>query len=323
MNANKKGKNGKGKNTDINEFYSKKPIEEKPSELPQAQELVSKPEEPINNENTNKWKRVANDEPSQTLKMPDNQEEMVEPTMPQQLTEATADAPQKQSNPISSEIREEGPPPVCKLNQAPQEQNQSVIEAMQQMIINQQKMLDMMHHQLQHQVHPQPIPFGYPMPMNWVGPMTPMMMMPQASQAPQVPQTPQAQAPQVQTPVPQEPQVSQAKAPEAPKAKPKKEDEEHAEFAPFDLKLNVDCPAGFKCPNSKKPSACPKNHNFYGPIIKKGNKLPQFFCKWERPWKKGPNGKALRCRNSDCYNSHLEGRDDFLGKLNSTQQQAQ
>jgi hypothetical protein len=97
-----------------------------------------------------------------------------------------------------------------------------------------------------------------------------------------------------------------------------KEDDADVELAPFDLKLNTDCPEGFKCPNSKKPADCPKNHNFLGPVIKKGTKLPKFFCKWERPWKKGPNGKSLRCRNPVCYNSHLEGRDDFIMKANAS-----
>jgi hypothetical protein len=93
-----------------------------------------------------------------------------------------------------------------------------------------------------------------------------------------------------------------------------KAEDEGAEFSPFDLRLNDDCLGGFNCPNSKNPSKCPKNHHKLGNIIKKGAKLPKFFCMWERPWKKGLNGKPIRCRNPMCFFAHLDGRKDFIEK---------
>lgn len=90
------------------------------------------------------------------------------------------------------------------------------------------------------------------------------------------------------------------------------ENDTDAEYALFDLDLNEECPDGFNCPNSKNPSKCPKNHQKLGNVIKAGAKLPRFFCKWERPWKNGPNGKPLRCRNVDCYFAHLEHRADYI-----------
>jgi hypothetical protein len=107
-----------------------------------------------------------------------------------------------------------------------------------------------------------------------------------------------------------EPQHAKSQASKDPKA-----DDEEVEFAPFELRLNDDCSGGFNCPNSKKPTKCPKNHHKLGDVIKKSAKLPKFFCKWERPWKKGPNGKPLRCRNLECFYAHLDGRKDFIEKV--------
>jgi hypothetical protein len=94
-----------------------------------------------------------------------------------------------------------------------------------------------------------------------------------------------------------------------------KKDDTPAEFAPMDLILEADCAAGFNCPNSKNPEKCPKNHHHLGNVIKKGAKLPRFFCKWERPWKSGPNGKPMRCNNPKCFNAHLDKRREFLQRF--------
>ncbi len=249
-------------------------------------------------------------------------------------TEAQADVPTEAPVVVAS-ARDDGPPPVCRLNDdAPKQANteqlqvseaqlRNVIENQQELrdvitnqnsiIANQQKMLEMMMKQ-----QAVPIPFGYPVPMSgWMGPMVQIGTAPVATP---IPAPVVVSAPPVEQKAPEttKPAVKQtSKSPKHHKHPKEDEDDTDAEFAPFDLKLNTDCPAGFKCPHSRKPTDCPKNHNFLGPVIKKGTKLSKFFCKWERPWKKGPNGKPMRCRSIVCYNSHLEGREEFLRKLDA------
>ena len=126
----------------------------------------------------------------------------------------------------------------------------------------------------------------------------------QAAQAKQAAQLAHAaQAAQVAHPA----QAAQA-TPHA--AKP--DNNEPPEFAPYDLILEEDCADGFNCPNSKNPDKCPQNHQRLGSVIKKGARIPRFFCKWERPWKTGPNGKPMRCHNPKCFNGHLDKRREFI-----------
>jgi hypothetical protein len=77
-------------------------------------------------------------------------------------------------------------------------------------------------------------------------------------------------------------------------------------IAPFDLFLEEDCPDGFNCSNSKNPFMCPKNHHRMGNVIKKGARIPKFFCKFERPW------DNIRCARPECFFAHLAKRHLFI-----------
>ena len=354
MNGNNKKGKGKGNNkhSDINSFYSTKPAETvdttptpttSVAPVPAAT-AVDKPVQTIRHpdalsNDTTKWKRVAKPDNDEATEDEEPQAAKVtqEASPDTPITTASDDVPQApQKATISTEDRTaivaEGPPPVCRLNEAtpPQFSEQaSVFEAMREMIANQQKTLELMQQQLKQQYasapSPMQFPFGFHVPMAmpampWMSPMGPVGTM--VSTAPAVEQhhhaKPDATHGATHDAKPHHHEKPGFKHHTKHAAAEKADDDADAEFAPFDLKLNTDCPDGFKCPNSKKPVACPNNHNFLGPVIKKGTKLPKFFCKWERPWKKGPNGKALRCRNPACYNSHLEGRDDFIMKANAS-----
>ncbi len=362
-----------------------------PPQPAQAAQTIREPADE-NGSDTTKWKRVAKRRHTSETENP-----IVAETAPVQVAtaatedepktpppanvahhdahhDAPQDAPQKSATSYAA-AREDGPPPVCRLNEATPKpatdsdsdklEMSSMREAMREMEKAMKAMQQQMQTQAQtqHLVPPTPLlPMGYHVPVpvpihahmpiqmsqtymqylrslppnEYPGWMTPQPVqpgtyvpgeaasaaiaaaagIPKATVVPLPPQPAQvahvahAKADKKQHAKP----AQQAQVAHATKATASDEATADAEFSPFDLNLNDDCPAGFKCPNSKKPQACPKNHNLLGAVIKKGAKLPRFFCKWERPWKKGPNGKPLRCRNPDCYNSHLRGRDEFLKK---------
>ncbi len=374
---NKKGKGKAGKHSDINSFYGSKPTvsdsasaavetaqtaqtaQTAPIAVPIAVQPAAAPAHNTpapgspqtirNPSDESKWKRVA--------KKADSVDAPTTP--PQAATPTEEPAPAAVSNIVPEVVAErqasirEGPPPTCHLDDNSSEQKQ-MVEAMRDVIANQQRMLEMMQSQLRISQAPPAFPFMMQHPMQHMAsvmsamPAMPMpaMSMPAMQAMPtEYPNWVHQQA--VPTPsafisipgtgaraaaavaIPATEDVKQHKKPDAKphhnyhkkaeKAQAKDEDEEDddVEFAPFQLRLNDECPANFNCPNSKKPHLCPKNHHKLGNFIKKGAKLPKFFCKWDRPWKKGPNGKPLRCRNQDCFFAHLEGRADFLKKASS------
>ncbi len=228
-----------------------------------------------------------------------------------------------------------------------------LFDSMREMIATQQRAIETMQQQLNAQAYPQfhafpQYPFGYHMPMMMRPPHEvfgvaapaipngPVLRLEDGTPVAALAAVLAAHTPRDAAPAPRdaaprdaapaaaaqhkqqkqhirEPQQAQQAKPQASKD-PKADDDEEVEFSPFELRLNDDCPGGFNCPNSKKPSKCPKNHHKLGNVIKKGAKLPKFFCKWERPWKKGPNSKPLRCRNAECFFAHLDGRKDFIEK---------
>jgi hypothetical protein len=242
-----------------------------------------------------------------------------------------------------------GPPPEFRLNceAAPVSSEQKLIDSMLGFIDTQRKALEMMMAQREQSV-PQFNPFQM---MNFPPPPPLPPFVPTFTAPPEMPVQPvrqvvlaqrPADAPSYQgmKPIFRTQQVAQAAQPakaaqpqkhekqekhekhQKPKAKDAPQVEENPEFAPFDLELNEECPDGFNCPNSKNPFMCPKNHQKYGNTIKKDAKLPQFFCKWERPWKNGPNTKPLRCRKPNCYLAHLKGRKEFIAYASAKQDEA-
>ena len=266
-----------------------------------------------------KWKRVAKKSDAKSV------------------ASAAVNAPTKKTDEVPEEVAQRaesirgGPPPVFRLNDdAPSEQKQ-MFDAMREFMATQQRMMEMMQMQLQaqsqsqaqaqaqaKQVAPPVFPF---VPQFAVPPYHMPMMMPPPNWSAYDMQSPGDAPHAAPSAVPsratnatnqhiREPRIQHAKKP----ANAADTTPEEIEFAPFELRLNDECLDGFNCPNSKKPFKCPKNHHKFGDIIKKDAKLPKFFCKWERPWKKGPNNKPLRCRNPECFFAHLEGRKDFIMK---------
>jgi hypothetical protein len=106
----------------------------------------------------------------------------------------------------------------------------------------------------------------------------------------------------------------------APYKEQRKVSEGKPKYAPFALILNENCPAGKDCPNLDNPLNCPKNHDGYDHVIKQGDELPENYCEYECPWKKGPNGKPMRCRNPKCRKSHLDKRQEFIANYKAYKQ---
>lgn len=71
------------------------------------------------------------------------------------------------------------------------------------------------------------------------------------------------------------------------------------EYAPYDIILQEPCNYGNGCFYKKTPYVCPKNHQTNEIIIKKGRIIPNYLCRYERPW------KNMRCTNMNCWFSHL------------------
>jgi hypothetical protein len=85
----------------------------------------------------------------------------------------------------------------------------------------------------------------------------------------------------------------------------------YTENAPYDIILEEPCPYGHKCLYKKTPSLCYKNHQTKNKIIKKGESIPKYLCKYERPWKQ-LNNKPMKCANINCWFSHLENRCNII-----------
>jgi hypothetical protein len=86
------------------------------------------------------------------------------------------------------------------------------------------------------------------------------------------------------------------------------------EYAPYTLILEENCKFGYQCLYKKNPKLCAKNHQHLGKNIKKGQPIPNLLCRYERPWKV-LNGEKMRCKNINCWYSHLEGRCEFIKGL--------
>ncbi len=90
------------------------------------------------------------------------------------------------------------------------------------------------------------------------------------------------------------------------------------EYAPYDLILEKSCINQNNCFYKKVPLVCYKNHQSFNTIIKKGQQIPKYLCRYERPWK-SLNGYQMRCQNIHCWFSHLQGRKQFIEyKINAT-----
>jgi hypothetical protein len=89
------------------------------------------------------------------------------------------------------------------------------------------------------------------------------------------------------------------------------------EIAPYTLVLEEDCPFGNMCIYKKIPLICSRNHQKLGKYIIKNTIIPNYLCKYERPWKKNLNGLPMYCTNNKCWFSHLKGRVDFLESYQS------
>jgi hypothetical protein len=83
------------------------------------------------------------------------------------------------------------------------------------------------------------------------------------------------------------------------------------EYAPYDLILEEECSNGKYCNHRRNPLICSKNHHNINNIIKQFEHIPKKMCRYERPWKI-LNGYPMRCTNSECWYSHLEGRSDSI-----------
>jgi hypothetical protein len=86
------------------------------------------------------------------------------------------------------------------------------------------------------------------------------------------------------------------------------------DYAPYNLILEDTCKFGFLCLYKNNPKLCSKNHQNLKKKIKKGQSIPNLLCKYERPWKL-LNGEEMRCKNINCWFSHLEGRCNYIRKL--------
>ena len=91
----------------------------------------------------------------------------------------------------------------------------------------------------------------------------------------------------------------------------------YLECTPCDLYLEIPCEDGLKCFYKKDPSVCCKNHQTNNNIIIKGQILPNYLCKYERPWKQ-LNGFQMRCQNINCWFSHLFGRQQIIDYIKNT-----
>ncbi len=76
------------------------------------------------------------------------------------------------------------------------------------------------------------------------------------------------------------------------------------EYTPYDIILEEPCIYGYQCFYKKTPYMCPRNHQTTEIIIKKGEIIPKYLCKYERPWKKN-NNQEMRCTNMNCWFSHI------------------
>ncbi len=85
----------------------------------------------------------------------------------------------------------------------------------------------------------------------------------------------------------------------------------YVEYAPYDLILEKACIYQNNCFYKKIPTVCCKNHQSFNTIIKQYQQLPNYLCKYERPWKT-LNGYQMRCQNIYCWFSHLQGRNEII-----------
>jgi hypothetical protein len=83
------------------------------------------------------------------------------------------------------------------------------------------------------------------------------------------------------------------------------------ELAPYDLLLEDFCEYGYFCFYKRDPQSCCKNHQTNNSIIMRGTELPNYLCKYERPWR-FLNGYPMRCQNIYCWYSHLAGHKNNL-----------
>ncbi len=88
----------------------------------------------------------------------------------------------------------------------------------------------------------------------------------------------------------------------------------NTEYAPYNLYLEESCDYGNNCFYKKDPLVCCKNHQTNNNIIVKEQILPNYLCKYERPWK-NLNGYQMRCQNIYCWFSHLKGREQIISYI--------
>ena len=86
------------------------------------------------------------------------------------------------------------------------------------------------------------------------------------------------------------------------------------DFTPYNLVLEEPCPYGNNCFYKKNPLICNKNHQTNATIILEYSQIPNYICKYERPWIILPNGKEMRCQNKYCWFSHLKGHYEIISK---------
>ncbi len=91
----------------------------------------------------------------------------------------------------------------------------------------------------------------------------------------------------------------------------------YLEIAPYNLLLEDICEYKNECFYKKEPLVCCKNHQINDLFIMKGQPIPKYLCKYERPWKT-LNGYPMRCQNIHCWFSHLFGREDILYCITNT-----
>jgi hypothetical protein len=91
---------------------------------------------------------------------------------------------------------------------------------------------------------------------------------------------------------------------------------DHLEYAPSNLYLEHPCEDGNNCFYKKDPVICCKNHQTNNNIILKGQQIPNYLCRYERPWKK-INGYQMRCHNIYCWFSHLLGRQQIINYISN------
>ncbi len=85
----------------------------------------------------------------------------------------------------------------------------------------------------------------------------------------------------------------------------------YTEYAPYDIILEEPCIFGPQCIYKKTPYLCPRNHQNLGKIIKRGEIIPKYLCKYERPWR-WLNGREMRCANNLCWFSHIKNHMYFI-----------